>query len=380
MLGAPLRVAQVIWSLGLGGAEQVVIRLAAGLDRTRFEPLVCCLDDPGPFAPQAEKAGLEVVALGKRGPVDVRVAARLGRLLRGRGIDVVHTHLWGGDLWGRLVAHWCGTPVTVTTAHNVDDWKQWHHLALDRWLARGTTRLVAVSEQVRAFYEGRGVAPGRWQVVYNGVADVPSSPRGRGPAFRELGIGDEPLVGLVGRLVSAKAPDVFLDAVARASVAVPTLKALVVGDGPLRSSLEQRISRMGLQGRVVFTGVRHDVADLFPGLDALASSSEREGLSMAMLEAMAAGVPVVATRVGGTPELIESGITGILVPPGDPQALADGLLALLRSPERSESLRRAARERVRSHFSLSRMVERYQEAYSERPVTRGGRSAAPHRA
>jgi len=360
---APLRVAHVIWALGLGGAEQVVIRLAAGLDRTRFTPLVCCLDEPGAFAPQAERAGLEVVALGKRGPVDARVIGRLQRLLRRRRIDVVHTHLWGADLWGRLAARRAGTPVVVTTAHNVDSWKRWYHLALDRWLAAGT-RLVAVSHEVRAFYEERGVGRGRWQVIHNGVAELPTPPRDRRP-LSALGIaGQDPVAALVGRLVPAKAPGVFLEAVQRAALAVPSLRAIVVGDGPLRSQLEERARQLGLGGRVVFTGLRHDVADLLAGVDVLAFSSEREGLSMAMLEAMAAGVPVVATRVGGTPELIETGVTGILVPPGEPQALADGLLAVLRSPEQSHSLRCAARELVRSRFSLRRMIEDYEAVYA----------------
>jgi glycosyltransferase involved in cell wall biosynthesis len=360
---APLRVAHVIWALGLGGAEQVVIRLAAGLDRTRFAPLVCCLDEPGAFAPQAERAGLEVVALGKRGPVDARIIGRLQGLLRRRRIDVVHTHLWGADLWGRFAARRAGTPVVVTTAHNVDSWKRWHHLALDRWLAAGT-RLVAVSHEVRAFYEERGVGRGRWQVIYNGVGELPTSPRDRRP-LSALGIaGQDPVAALVGRLVPAKAPGVFLEAVQRAALALPSLRAIVVGDGPLRPQLEQRARQLGLGGRVVFAGLRHDVADLLAGVDVLAFSSEREGLSMAMLEAMAAGVPVVATRVGGTPELIETGVTGILVPPGEPQALADGLLTVLRSPERSDSLRRAARELVRSRFSLRQMIEDYEAVYA----------------
>jgi len=372
--GQPVRVAQVIWSLGLGGAEQVVIRLAAGLDRTRFEPIVCCLDELGPFAQAAQQAGVEVVALGKRGPLDVRVLSRLGRLLRRRQVQVVHTHLWGADFWGRLAARAVGTGTIVSTAHNVDTWKRGYHLAIDRCLARWTTRLVAVSNQVREFYEVHGVGPGRWQVIYNGVEEAPSRPRGRVAAFRDLGIRPEDaVVALVGRLVPAKAPGVFLEAVAEAARALPSLRALVVGDGPLRAELEEKVRRLGLAGRVVLAGLRQDVPGLLAGVDVLAFSSEREGLSMAMLEAMAAGVPVVATRVGGTPELIESGVTGILVPPADPRALADGLLAVLRSPGLAEDIRRAARERVRARFSLRSMIEAYQELYSQM----GGASGIP---
>jgi glycosyltransferase involved in cell wall biosynthesis len=362
----------VIWALGLGGAEQVAIRLAAGLDRTRFESLICCLDQPGPFAAQAERQGVEVVALGKRGPLDVRVIGRLRELLRSRRIDVIHTHLWGADFWGRLTARLARGSAAVTTAHNVDSWKRGYHLALDRWLARGSAGLVAVSRQVRDFYEARGVGRGRWRVIHNGVAEVEGGARGRAPALRALSAnGEDPLVAFVGRLVPAKAPGVFLEAVAQASLRLPALRAAIVGDGPLRASLEEQAGRLGIRDRVWFAGLRQDVPELLAGVDALAFSSEREGLSIAMLEAMAAGVPVVATSVGGTPELIESGVTGILVEPGQPAALADGIVALAGSRERSRRIGEAARARVRAHFSLRRMIEGYQDVYA------GARGAGP---
>lgn len=368
-----IRVAQVIWSLGLGGAEQVVIRLAAGLERRRFAPLICCLDEPGPFAPQAEAAGVEVVAFDKRGPVDVRAAWRLARLLRSRRVDVVHTHLWGGSFWGRLAALAARVPAIVTTEHNVDTWKRAYHLALDRALAPATTCLVAVSPAVREFYEARGVGRGRWRVVYNGVDTSAVPPRGRRPAFRELGIGaDERVVALVGRLVPAKAPEVFLQAMAIAAARVPALRGLVVGDGPLRGDLEAEARGLGLERRVVFAGVRRDVPALLAGLDALVFTSLREGLSMAMLEAMAAGVPVIATPVGGTPELITHGVTGLLVPPGQPESLADALVALLGDAALAAAIRHAARGCVEGRFSLKAMTEAHESLYEEASA-RGGR-------
>ena len=322
-----IRVAQVIWSLGLGGAEQVVIRLAAGLDRRRFEPFICCLDrarslrSRGPRRPASRWWPSTSGARSTRG----RRGASPGSCAS-RRVDVVHTHLWGASLWGRLAAVGARVPVIVTTEHNVDSWKKTHHLALDRALAPATTHLVAVSQQVREFYEARGVGRGRWRVVYNGVDTSAAPRRGRGAAFLELGLGrDDPVVGLVGRLVPAKAPEVFLRALALAAARVPGLRGLVVGDGPLRAESRPRPDVSGSRARVVFAGVRQDVPELLPGLDALVFSSLREGLSMAMLEAMAAGVPVIATDVGGTPELIAHGVTGLLVPPGRPESLADAI-------------------------------------------------------
>ena len=359
-----IRVAYVIWSLGLGGAEQVVIRLAAGLDRSRFEPIIMCLDEAGVFAEQAGRAGIDLMVLHKRGPFDLRVLGRLVNAYRQRRIDVVHTHLWGANVWGRIAARLAGVRTVIATEHNVDTWKRGYHFAMDRLLARWTTTLVAVSQQVREFYEQRGVGRGRWRVIYNGV-EVPSEgTRHRNGSYQEWGIAShEPVVGLIGRLAPAKRPDLFVEAVARAVRDLPQLKALIVGDGPMRPQVEAQVTRLGLTGRIILTGTRQDVPRLVAGLDALVFSSEREGLSMAMLEAMAAGVPVIATRVGGTPELIESGVSGILVEPGRADALATELVALLQTPATVTQLGDAARRRVAERFSLRAMVQTYETLY-----------------
>jgi L-malate glycosyltransferase len=361
----PRRVAYVIWSLGLGGAEQMVIRLAAGLDRQRFQPLVVCLNEAGPFAEEARRTGTEVVALHKRGRYDVTVLGPLVRLLRDRRTDLVHTHLWGANLWGRIGALLSRRrPSIVATEHNTDTWKRPYHLAIDRVLCGRTTHLVAVSRHVAEFYERHHVGTGRWRIVPNGV-DVERPAPTRAQARSTLGVApDSPLVGFVGRFASAKAPEVFLEAVAHAARAMPALRVVMIGDGPLRPEVEKARARHALDGRVVLTGMRNDVRDLLPAFDALLFCSEREGLSVAMLEAMAAGVPVLATPVGGTTELVEADRTGILVPVGRPEAMAGQLVGLLGAPARAERLRQAARERVAAQFSLRRTVEAHESLYA----------------
>ena len=367
------RVAYVIWSLGLGGAEQVVIRLATALDRNRFEPFVCCLNEPGEFASQAARVGIEVLAFHKRHAVDAAVIARLTDTFRRRSVDVVHTHLWGANLWGRIAARLAGVGRVVVTEHNVDVWKRGYHLFIDRRLASSAHELIAVSRQVREFYESHSVGTGRWRVVYNGIDTARPLARGRGEAYRALGIPEgSPVVGMVGRIVAAKAPEVFLEAIAIASSRVPTLRALVIGDGPLRADAEERARRLGIGDRTVFTGVRGDVPDLLAGMDVLAFSSTREGLSIAMLEAMAAGVPVVATNVGGNPELIESGSSGQLVPAGDTPALAAKIADVLLDENLSERLRANARRRVEDHFSLAAMVASHEALYRGELEPSGG--------
>ncbi len=360
-----MRIGYVIWSLSLGGAEQVVIRLATECARRGHSVVVMTLNRPGVFAEGLQKAGIPVLSVGKRGPFDLGVIGRLAKEFRARQLDVVHTHLWGANFWGRLAARRARVPIVVATEHNVDTWKRLHHFLLDRLLLSSTTHLIAVSHQVRQFYEARGVGLGRWRVIYNGIDTDQVPARGRGRVYRALEIGDdEPVVGLVGRLVPAKAPRVFLEAVAIAARTVPTLRALIVGDGPLRPEVETQVRRSGLTQRVQMPGIRQDVPELLAGMDVLAFSSEREGLSMAMLEGMAAGVPVVATRVGGTPELITSGVTGLLVSSGSAQELAEGIIDVLQHPARAEALRRAARARVEVQFTLRAMVDQHEALYS----------------
>jgi sugar transferase (PEP-CTERM/EpsH1 system associated) len=360
-----MRIAHVNWSLGLGGAEQVIIHLARECARRGHQVTVFTLNEPGAFAGRVTEAGIEVVPLHKRGRYDHAVLWRLAREFRVRRIEVVHTHLWGGNLWGRLAARLAGVPVVVSTEQNIDPWKPWYYLMLDRWLASWATTLVAVSEEVRRWYEARGVGRGRWQVIYNSIPipPMPPSARTRGEAHRALGLGDAPAVAWVGRLVPAKAPEVFLDAVALAVQQLPTLRAVMIGDGPLRDQVRAAIAAKDLERHVVMAGLRQDVPELLAGMDGLVFSSTREGLSLAMLEAMALGVPVVATRVGGTPELIQDGVTGLLVEPEAPAALAHRLVELLQDPARAAAMRQAARRVVEERFSVERMADAYLDAY-----------------
>lgn len=362
-----LRIGHVIWSLGLGGAEQVVIQLAAESVRRGHAVTVFTLNAPGTFSARAEAAGVRVVSVEKRGRYDVTVLGRLAAAFRRARLDVVHTHLWGAQVWGRIAAAMARTPVVVATEHNLDPWKPRGYFLLDRLLSRLTTHLVAVSGPVREFYEQRGVGRGRWHVVRNGITVAPDEPRRLRDAHRALGIRDgDRVIGWVGRLVPAKLPGDFLDAVSRVAVRVPRIRALVVGDGPLRAETEARARELGLEERVLFAGLRTDVQDLLAGMEALVFSSEREGLSIAMLEGMAAGVPIVATRVGGTPELVEDGHSGVLVPAHAPAELASAIAGVLEDGALAAALARGARETIAGRFSFEAMAAAYEALYRSR--------------
>jgi glycosyltransferase involved in cell wall biosynthesis len=353
----------------VAGAEQVVLALARGLDRRRFQPIVGCLTVEGPLAVELRAAGLEVFALGKRPGPDALVLLRLARSMRAGKIDVVHTHVWNADVWGRLAGWVAGVPVLLTTAHNVDSWKKRRHLAVDRALAAVSRRLVCVSEAVRTFYRERaGIPEAKLTVIRNGIDPSPfDAASDAAPARARLGLnGSAPVLTVVARLVPQKGHRYFLEALVSLRREFPAALGLVVGDGALRGELEALASQLGLLdgGGVRFLGERRDVPEILSATDVFVlPSSLREGLPISLLEAMAARRAVVVTDIGGNRETVEDGVSGRVVPPADAQALAQACAEVLRDPSLAASLGRAARAKVEREFSVARMVRQTEELY-----------------
>lgn len=370
---APVTLLYVIWGLEVGGAEKVVELLATHCDRRSYRPLVACLHRLGPLADRLRRQGIPVFCLGKRRGLDLRVLPKLIHLMRRERVEIVHTHLWTANLWGRLAAWLAGVPVIIATEHNVDTWKRPIHFLCDRLLSRVSATIVCVSESVQAFYQRHlPSVNGKLVTIYNGIEPArdrsPSpSPRPLAPAEGEWA-GRFPLLAVIGRLVPAKGHQDCVDAVAMLRDRYPSLVTLFVGDGPLRRPLQEQIDRAGLRDAIRLTGVRSDIPALLNHIHLLLLPSTREGLPMVALEAMAAGVPVIATAVGGTPEAVVDGETGVLVPPHDPVALAGAIDRVLQDPARYACLSAQARRWVEERFTVARMV-----AHTEALYRRGGR-------
>ncbi len=354
-----LPVLLVVDSLDAGGAERCVVDLAVALRRRGWPVHVAC-STGGVRAAALADAGVPVtVLLGEL--VKRRVSARYERALA-RLVDelrpaVVHAHLFASAAAAAHAVRDLQVPLVVTE-HTEAPWRHRRDQAVSGAVYRQADHVVAVSTAIRdLLVADHGVAPERVEVLLP-TTTAPVSADGPPP------VRGGPVVGLVGRLVPEKGVDVFLRAAALVSAVVPQAAFLVVGDGPLRPDLEHRAATFGLTGRVTFTGYRSDASGLLAGLDVLTVPSRSDGSPLVVCEAMAAGVPVVASRVGGLPDLVEDGGSGLLVRPGEAEDLARALVSLLLDPEAARRL--GARGRVlaatRSH---DRLVDRMTQLYRD---------------
>jgi len=363
-----LTVGYCIEDLAVGGAERLVVALANRLDRARFRPVVICLSRRGTLW-EALRNDVGRAVLDKRPGVDPTLPGRLRRQIQQMGVDVLHTHLFTGNTWGRLAGlSLPGLPV-VTTIHNTDVWKRAPHRIVDHLLAPSNAVWVAVSDAVgRHAVRTEGVRPRRLRVIHNGVDLDRFRGQDRAEARREWGLdADQLAIGFVGRLVPQKSPGVLVAAFAGLAGKRRGARLLLVGAGPLENALKEQIDRLGLQERACLVGERDDIARLLAALDVFVMPSLREGLPLALLEAMASGCAAVASNIPGIDEVVTDERDGLLVAPGDADSLARALARLADAPQRRRSLGEAARQRMEERFSLDRCVSAYETLYRELP-------------
>ncbi|WP_457329424.1 glycosyltransferase [Rhizobacter sp. P5_C2] len=356
-----MRVLHVIETLDFGGAEKVVVDLVAAT-KGRCQPAVCCVKHSGELA-QRLGDGVQVFSLGKGEGNDLTVPWRLARLVREQGFDVMHSHLWGVYLESALAAKLAGVPLVHTVHGNYQDYGQRFiprlKLALrhrlERFAARWHQRIVTVSHSIQSYVvENIGIDARRVETVHNGIDErVSLQGERRGTTFIT-----------VGRMAAVKNHAMMIRAFARVAASRPDARLQLVGDGPDRPALEALAASLGVASRVEFLGFRNDVAELLAAADVFLMSSHYEGVSIAILEAMRAGLPVVGTQVGGIPETVLQGESGLLVPDGDEAAFADAMLTLLQDASRRGVLGRAATQRQREAFSLESAAQRYLQIYA----------------
>ena len=379
-----LRILRIITRLNTGGPVRHLTTLIRGLDSNRYDQwLAAGREGPGEGSMRSlvEAQGIrvtevpEMVGTTRLGPADVRALARVRRLIREVRPDIVETHTTKAGIVGRLAARLEGTPVVVHVYHGhvLEGYygaiKTRLARGAERALARVSDRLIAVSPRVKNDLVRLEVAsPDRITVVEPGLDLTPMTwaRRDRDTLRPELGLDRRvPLVGIVGRLTPVKNHRLFLAVAATLADLRPDVHFLVVGDGELGPELRARVCSLGLSSRVIFTGWRHDLSQIYAELDVLVSCSKNEGTPFAIIEAMSAGCPVVATAVGGVPDLLDDQVTGLLVPPGQPAPLVAAILRLLDEPGLARALARSAAVRTAERFSPARLASDMDALYTE---------------
>ena len=361
----PAKVLHLSTSSGPGGAERVVSTLARALNDDRFQVIVG-LFRSGWLQTECERLGVETRVIPLRGLLHVQWFRKCFRLVREERIVLIHGHEFSAIVYGWIVSRLAGIPFVGTVHGKNYFWQKLRRRLAYRTISR-FGQLVAVSEDLRNFIvKTVGIPVSRVQVIYNGVES--SSPLNDAEIDRcraELGLSAGDLViGTVGSLYPVKGHRYLLDAMPTILGRYPNAVLLLIGRGELEISLKEQAQRLGIEARVRFLGLRQDVPKLLAAMDVFVLPSLSEGLSMALLEAMASGKPVVATRVGGNPELIDHGRTGFLVQPEDVSDLAANLLKLLSHPGMIKQFGQQAAERVRQQLSMRQMVVRYKDLYA----------------
>lgn len=377
------KIVRIIARMNVGGPARQVIELSRGLANRGFETVVATGEPAGwegDLRSQAEAAGVRVVTVpGLAAPVrslrDLQALAGLTKLLRRERPSLVHTHTAKAGVLGRLAAQAAGVAARVHTFHGTV-FEGYFSPARSRWivrvertLARRTQRIVAVSHAVADELEQAGIDPAILRVI-EPVVDLSgylSTPRRTGALRRELGIAaDEVLFGWVGRLVPIKRPQMLMDAAALLVASHPKARFVIVGAGPLEGELRATLESSSLRGKVHMLGFRSDMASVYSDLDWIVSTSAKEGMPVALLEAAAAGVPAVATPVGGTPELVADERSGVLTLATTGADLARTLQRVLELPaDQVRTMSGVARVRAREKFGLERGLSRHAQMYSE---------------
>ena len=362
----PINLIYLTTELAMGGAERALLHLLTNLNRARFTPTVACLyNGDGVVAQAIQALDIPVYDTQMRGKADLGAFSRLFKHLRSQRPTILHTSLFHANLPGRITGSLVGVPIIISSERTMameSEWRYW----LNRWTINMVDRVVAVSKNVGDFCITHIRLPAQKVVViHNGVEILPLSPYAKEQARQALGLPQEALVcGAVSRLKPVKGIDDLLIAFAQVREKQDA-HLVIVGEGSERQRLEELVRKIGCSDRVIWAGYRDDVLQLLPAFDLFIQSSHHEGLPNTVLEAMAASLPVVATGVGGTPELVVNGKTGLLVPPGDPAALAGAISVLLEKPESRGKMGQAGRQRVKMHFSVDEMVRKTEQLYEQ---------------
>jgi glycosyltransferase involved in cell wall biosynthesis len=360
------RLMQITHDLAIGGLQRVVANICRAIDRDAFEVQVLCLRALGPFAADIERLGVKVTLVPQTRRTDYFSFLKVARILRAERINVIHTHNTQPFVDGTLAALLSGVRTIVHTDHARSFPDKRRYMLAERAMSLFAYRVVGVSDHTSANLEKyEKIATAKIETIPNGIDgsafDIPVDRTAR---RRELGIVSDALVlGIGVRLSEQKGITYLLEAMPTIVARIPRAVLVIAGEGPLEQDLKAEAERLGLGHHVKFVGPRLDVPELLKVFDLYVLPSLWEGLPMVLLEAMAAGCPIVATSVGGVPSAIETGVNGLLVPPQDPAMLAQAVVLALGDESLRRRLALAGKQAFAARFSAETMTRRYERLY-----------------
>lgn len=362
-------IAHVLHRMDRAGAEVLACDLSRKM-QSQYRFVFLCLDGEGALGKELKGEGFKVIELGRSPGMDWKVARRIRRIVRSHKIDLLHTHQYTPFFYAALSRYLGSTPAIVFTEHgrHYPDERHPKRVLANRWLLKPGDRVTAVGRFVKqALIDNEGIAEARIEVIYNGIDPDTFSepdPQARHKARALIEVGNEaPVVMQVARFHPVKDHGTAVRAFGRVVEAIPGATLCLIGDGSQQPKIEALVKKLGIRENVRFMGVRSDVNELLPGADVFMLSSLSEGVSVTLLEAMATGLAIAATKVGGNGEVVDDGVTGLLSPRGDDELLAQNLITLLSDSDKRSAFGRAGRERVLDLFTQQRMHRQYAELY-----------------
>lgn len=362
-----IRLMQITHDLAIGGLQQVVVNLCRTIDRDLFDMSVLCLRELGSFAPEVESLGIKVYFLPQKDTgTDYLSFLKVGKILKENSVEVIHTHNTQPFVDGTLGALMSGVKTIIHTDHARDFPDKRRYMVAEWAMSQFAYKVVGVSEHTSEnLMKYEKISPSQIVTIHNGIDgskyDIAVDRKAK---RRELGItGDGPVIGLGVRLSEQKGITYLLKAMPGIVQAFPEITLVIAGDGPLEKDLKAEAKTLGLEGKVLFIGPRLDIPDLLKTFDLYVLPSLWEGLPMVLLEAMAAGCPIVATDVGGVSRAIEHGLNGSLVKPKHPDLLTREITRLLLDDQLRSQYSNNGRKIFEEHFSARAMTSRYEQLY-----------------
>jgi len=363
----PINLMHIALGLNIGGLERVIIDLLKGTDRGRYRPIVCCIHSRGALADEAEELGVPVILLNdaqanKNRGKSLRKTAivfKLTQLMNKEKISIVHTHNPLPHLYGSLAARFAGVPVVVHTKHGRNYPANKKRVLLNRLLSCLTDEIVAVSRDAYDVSVNiENIGKRKVSTIINGI-DVTKYAQ----VHKGQNNSDGVIIGHVARLSPEKDQLTLLKSFAIVAKRLENATLVIAGDGQMRQQLQTEAIQLGVADKISFLGFRNDIPELLQTFGLFVLSSIKEGTSLTILEAMAAGLPVVATNVGGNPEVVEHGHTGYIVPPKHPEKLADAIIEILSDKKKAKTMGANGRIIAQRNYSLERMCRAYEEIY-----------------